>query len=316
MNKSDVYVEFTALVAQWAPRVTAELKVEHSHTYTFDALEAINHMRFCTRCGGSGRITSFGHVQAGICFKCGGAGTTRSGDLTIKALAEKVEADPKLVYKKVTSYLKRDANRAAKQQAAFEQLTIARQAKQEECLATLPEADRTAVRALLDQMHADHADLHRQEESGDYAGGHPFHRYSDFQRSLYDQFSVKGFLSEKQLASLAKGVRSATARQVAQQNAKVLVPGCTYTFTARVLKLEEVSVNIPGAHSVGTAIKVSMVGPNEERFSVKTNNQKLLPKFEAALKNNVPVTFTAEAKWSAPEGFNTVFSGRGMKVAA
>jgi len=29
----------------------------------------------CSRCQGKGRISGFGHVMAGVCFKCGGAGT-------------------------------------------------------------------------------------------------------------------------------------------------------------------------------------------------------------------------------------------------
>lgn len=29
----------------------------------------------CTRCEGKGRISGFGHVQGGVCFKCAGKGT-------------------------------------------------------------------------------------------------------------------------------------------------------------------------------------------------------------------------------------------------
>lgn len=32
----------------------------------------------CPKCEGHGKIAAFGHVQAGVCFKCNGAGTVAS----------------------------------------------------------------------------------------------------------------------------------------------------------------------------------------------------------------------------------------------
>ena len=54
----------------------------------------------CGRCGGSGRIESFGHVENGVCFECDGnpasARTTRTvGELRAKARRDATTRDRK-----------------------------------------------------------------------------------------------------------------------------------------------------------------------------------------------------------------------------
>ncbi len=35
----------------------------------------MTHKSPCPRCAGDGRISAYTHVKAGVCFRCGGAGT-------------------------------------------------------------------------------------------------------------------------------------------------------------------------------------------------------------------------------------------------
>ena len=79
----------------------------------------------CHRCGGSGRIDYFAHIDEGICFCCGGAGYFRKEDCRIYTPEEREKLDAAAQRRRETKLAKEKAQAPAKIEAWKQKYNIA-----------------------------------------------------------------------------------------------------------------------------------------------------------------------------------------------
>jgi hypothetical protein len=115
---------------QAGPEVATEQLSRGTHKFTRDE------ERFCPRCGGSGRLGCFNHVEAGICFKCHGERSAMRWVATVKHVTYTQERLASLE----AAQVKRDA------------------AKKEKAIAKT-KAEVEAKRPLLDRLDAIREDV-------------------------------------------------------------------------------------------------------------------------------------------------------------
>lgn len=85
----------------------------------------------CGRCGGQGRIPSYGHVEGGICFKCNGSPLGAIADIaSLKEKAERLRiAQEKREAKRMAEWEKKEAERKAREAKWQAEKDAAREAR-------------------------------------------------------------------------------------------------------------------------------------------------------------------------------------------
>lgn len=277
-------------------------------SYTYKALEKIGGFKLCTRCSGSCILREFMHVDNGTCFKCNGCGWKKAG-LDFEVIETLVKENPEKLVKLVNAQLKREAKATEKNNVKWKKLEEARAARQALSLTLVSPEDAAEFSAFIEHTKVIHSQYdYQSEELGEYE------KLNGFLKNIYEQFTTHGTLSEKQIMAVVNSLHKDKEKAELLKTARHFTAGEKYQdVVAKVTKMERVSVQVTPWLSTSTT-KVVLVGPNQERFVIKTDNNKLLEKFEMSLEEKKDIIFEGTCKWVAPEGFPAMFTSRGLKI--
>lgn len=309
MNTKLFSSKINALAEQYAPMVEEKCDVSQmSLSYTYKAIEKIGGFKLCTRCGGQQILREFMHVDNGTCFKCNGCGWKKAG-LDFEVIESIVRENPEKLFKLVNAQLKREAKATEKSNAKWKKLEEARDARQALSLTLVSPEDAAAFTAFIEHTKVIHSQYdYQSEELGEYE------KLNGFLKNVYEQFTIHGVLSEKQIMAVVNSLRKDQEKAELLKSARSFTAGEKYqSVVAKVVKMERISVQVTPWATASTT-KVVLVGPNQERFVIKTDNGKLLEKFTMSFEEKKDIVFEGTCKWVAPEGFPALFTSRGLKI--
>lgn len=309
MNTKLFSSKINALTEQYAPMVEEKCDVgQMAFSYTYKALEKIGGFKLCTRCGGSCILREFMHVDNGTCFKCNGCGWKKAG-LDFEVIETLVKENPEKLVKLVNAQLKRETKATEKSNAKWKKLEEARAARQALSLTLVSPEDAAEFTAFIEHTKVIHSQYdYQSEELGEYE------KLNGFLKNIYEQFTTHGSLSEKQIMAVVNSLHKDKEKAELLKTARHFSAGEKYQdVVAKVTKMERISVQVT-AWATAMTTKVVLVGPNKEIFVIKTDNGKLLEKFEMSFEEKKDIVFEGTCKWVAPEGFPAVFTSRGLKV--
>lgn len=309
------YEEFLALCREYGPLATPHCAEGYAGDFTARALSSLGNIRFCGRCGGSGWIMGYAHVEGGICFKCNGSPVLRM-TLTPTQLKAKLEADPTIFTKRIALLEKNRQKKVEKDKVKYEALVAKRKAKQLEVLQVLSEEDRVDFLNIANTLELANADFQARYESmtEDEQRSHPYNKFPHIVKDILEKFQLGYNMSEKQLAVVLRIMRENAIRAEKLKNAPTYKAGEIYeNVEATVVKMEEVRVEIT-SWITGMTTKVTMEGKNGERFMVKTDAARLKDPLREAMEGKLPIKFTGICKWVAPEGNMILFTPKKFRV--